>query len=173
MLCRLRGSDLNSVSLLSSNTAGQWNQVFVQPPPEEEVLVGVDLDPRVSLDHTSEKQKIHPVIRAFQQLYHFQVVPEPVAVCCSATELTGSIVGSMCYLGQDFLCLPASSLLHAAVSGDLPGASLLSAAFHCDSHRQSLAGESTCRPFLAGVHRFGGFLKSLEMLEFKLGVFKV
>ncbi|KAK5615712.1 hypothetical protein CRENBAI_023015 [Crenichthys baileyi] len=28
------------------NTAGQWNQVFVQPPPEEEVHVGVDLDPR-------------------------------------------------------------------------------------------------------------------------------
>ncbi|KAM4554114.1 nuclear pore complex protein Nup160 [Fundulus diaphanus] len=28
------------------NTAGQWNQVFVQPPPEEEVSVGVDLDPR-------------------------------------------------------------------------------------------------------------------------------
>ncbi|XP_017292270.1 nuclear pore complex protein Nup160 [Kryptolebias marmoratus] len=28
------------------NTAGQWNQVFVQPPPEEEVPVGVDLDPR-------------------------------------------------------------------------------------------------------------------------------
>ncbi|XP_069028887.1 nuclear pore complex protein Nup160 [Embiotoca jacksoni] len=28
------------------NAAGQWNQVFVQPPPEEEVHVGVDLDPR-------------------------------------------------------------------------------------------------------------------------------
>uniref|UniRef100_A0AAQ5ZZR4 Nucleoporin 160 n=1 Tax=Amphiprion ocellaris TaxID=80972 RepID=A0AAQ5ZZR4_AMPOC len=28
------------------NTAGQWNQVFVQPPPEEEVQIGVDLDPR-------------------------------------------------------------------------------------------------------------------------------
>nr|XP_015820477.2 nuclear pore complex protein Nup160 [Nothobranchius furzeri] len=28
------------------NTAGQWNQIFVQPPPEEEVLVGLDLDPR-------------------------------------------------------------------------------------------------------------------------------
>ncbi|XP_037539262.1 nuclear pore complex protein Nup160 [Nematolebias whitei] len=28
------------------NTTGQWNQVFVQPPPEEEVPVGVDLDPR-------------------------------------------------------------------------------------------------------------------------------
>uniref|UniRef100_A0A1A7YTS7 Nucleoporin 160kDa n=1 Tax=Iconisemion striatum TaxID=60296 RepID=A0A1A7YTS7_9TELE len=28
------------------STAGQWNQVFVQPPPEEEVLVGLDLDPR-------------------------------------------------------------------------------------------------------------------------------
>ncbi|XP_028306669.1 nuclear pore complex protein Nup160 [Gouania willdenowi] len=28
------------------NTAGQWNQVFVQPPPEEEVHVGLDLDPR-------------------------------------------------------------------------------------------------------------------------------
>uniref|UniRef100_A0A3B3XRY5 Nucleoporin 160 n=1 Tax=Poecilia mexicana TaxID=48701 RepID=A0A3B3XRY5_9TELE len=31
------------------NIAGQWNQVFVQPPPEEEVLIGVDLDPRVRL----------------------------------------------------------------------------------------------------------------------------
>lgn len=30
-----------------SNTAGQWNQVFVQPPPEEEVHIGVDQDPRV------------------------------------------------------------------------------------------------------------------------------
>uniref|UniRef100_A0A8C6NZ01 Nucleoporin 160 n=1 Tax=Nothobranchius furzeri TaxID=105023 RepID=A0A8C6NZ01_NOTFU len=29
------------------NTAGQWNQIFVQPPPEEEVLVGLDLDPRI------------------------------------------------------------------------------------------------------------------------------
>uniref|UniRef100_A0A668A4M7 Nucleoporin 160 n=1 Tax=Myripristis murdjan TaxID=586833 RepID=A0A668A4M7_9TELE len=29
------------------NTAGQWNQVFVQPPPEEEVHIGVDQDPRV------------------------------------------------------------------------------------------------------------------------------
>ncbi|XP_061780964.2 nuclear pore complex protein Nup160 [Nerophis lumbriciformis] len=28
------------------NTAGQWNQVFVQPPPEDEVHVGVDQDPR-------------------------------------------------------------------------------------------------------------------------------
>nr|XP_046249005.1 nuclear pore complex protein Nup160 isoform X1 [Scatophagus argus] len=28
------------------NTAGQWNQVFVQPPPEEEVHIGVDQDPR-------------------------------------------------------------------------------------------------------------------------------
>ncbi|XP_076018767.1 nuclear pore complex protein Nup160 [Genypterus blacodes] len=28
------------------NTAGQWNQVFVQPPPEEEVQIGVDQDPR-------------------------------------------------------------------------------------------------------------------------------
>uniref|UniRef100_A0A665UIY1 Nucleoporin 160 n=1 Tax=Echeneis naucrates TaxID=173247 RepID=A0A665UIY1_ECHNA len=28
------------------NTAGQWNQVFVQPPPEEEVHVGMDQDPR-------------------------------------------------------------------------------------------------------------------------------
>nr|XP_057932206.1 nuclear pore complex protein Nup160 [Doryrhamphus excisus] len=28
------------------NTAGQWNQVFVQPPPEDEVYVGVDQDPR-------------------------------------------------------------------------------------------------------------------------------
>ncbi|XP_038561724.1 nuclear pore complex protein Nup160 [Micropterus salmoides] len=28
------------------NTAGQWNQVFVQPPPEEEVHLGVDQDPR-------------------------------------------------------------------------------------------------------------------------------
>ncbi|XP_047451481.1 nuclear pore complex protein Nup160 [Mugil cephalus] len=28
------------------NTGGQWNQVFVQPPPEEEVNVGVDMDPR-------------------------------------------------------------------------------------------------------------------------------
>nr|XP_043873458.1 nuclear pore complex protein Nup160 [Solea senegalensis] len=28
------------------NCAAQWNQVFVQPPPEEEVHVGVDQDPR-------------------------------------------------------------------------------------------------------------------------------
>ncbi|XP_029010164.1 nuclear pore complex protein Nup160 isoform X2 [Betta splendens] len=28
------------------NTAGQWNQVFVQPPPDEEVHIGVDQDPR-------------------------------------------------------------------------------------------------------------------------------
>ncbi|XP_049929502.1 nuclear pore complex protein Nup160 [Epinephelus moara] len=28
------------------NTAGQWNQVFVQPPPEEEVHIGEDQDPR-------------------------------------------------------------------------------------------------------------------------------
>ncbi|XP_071369421.1 nuclear pore complex protein Nup160 [Centroberyx affinis] len=28
------------------NTAGQWNQVFVQPPPEEEIHIGVDQDPR-------------------------------------------------------------------------------------------------------------------------------
>ncbi|KAM9753725.1 nuclear pore complex protein Nup160-like [Menidia menidia] len=28
------------------SAAGQWNQVFVQPPPEEEVPIGVDLDPR-------------------------------------------------------------------------------------------------------------------------------
>ncbi|KAM3610070.1 uncharacterized protein V6R79_024806 [Siganus canaliculatus] len=28
------------------NSAGQWNQVFVQPPPEEEVHLGVDQDPR-------------------------------------------------------------------------------------------------------------------------------
>ncbi|KAM4572900.1 nuclear pore complex protein Nup160 isoform 2-T2 [Odontesthes bonariensis] len=28
------------------NVAGQWNQVFVQPPPEEEVPIGLDLDPR-------------------------------------------------------------------------------------------------------------------------------
>lgn len=30
-----------------SNTASQWNQVFVQPPPEEEVHTGIDQDPRV------------------------------------------------------------------------------------------------------------------------------
>ncbi|XP_068595416.1 nuclear pore complex protein Nup160 [Brachionichthys hirsutus] len=28
------------------NSAGQWNQVFVQPPPEEEVQMGLDQDPR-------------------------------------------------------------------------------------------------------------------------------
>uniref|UniRef100_A0A8C5C1J5 Nucleoporin 160 n=1 Tax=Gadus morhua TaxID=8049 RepID=A0A8C5C1J5_GADMO len=28
------------------NTAGQWNKVFVQPPPEEEVQIGADQDPR-------------------------------------------------------------------------------------------------------------------------------
>ncbi|XP_061578278.1 nuclear pore complex protein Nup160 [Cololabis saira] len=28
------------------NAAGQWNQVFVQPPPEEEVPIATDLDPR-------------------------------------------------------------------------------------------------------------------------------
>ncbi|CAN9498665.1 unnamed protein product [Ophioblennius macclurei] len=28
------------------NSGAQWNQVFVQPPPEDEVIVGVDLDPR-------------------------------------------------------------------------------------------------------------------------------
>uniref|UniRef100_A0A3P8X3L6 Nucleoporin 160 n=1 Tax=Cynoglossus semilaevis TaxID=244447 RepID=A0A3P8X3L6_CYNSE len=28
------------------NSAAQWNQVFVQPPPDEEVHVGVDQDPR-------------------------------------------------------------------------------------------------------------------------------
>ncbi|XP_042267285.1 nuclear pore complex protein Nup160 isoform X1 [Thunnus maccoyii] len=28
------------------NTAGQWNQVFVQPPPDDEVHIGVDQDPR-------------------------------------------------------------------------------------------------------------------------------
>uniref|UniRef100_A0A3Q3JNV8 Nucleoporin 160 n=1 Tax=Monopterus albus TaxID=43700 RepID=A0A3Q3JNV8_MONAL len=28
------------------NAAGQWNQVFVQPPPVEEVHIGVDQDPR-------------------------------------------------------------------------------------------------------------------------------
>ncbi|CAJ1055772.1 nuclear pore complex protein Nup160 [Xyrichtys novacula] len=28
------------------NSTGQWNQVFVQPPPEEEVHIGVDQDPR-------------------------------------------------------------------------------------------------------------------------------
>ncbi|XP_068452615.1 nuclear pore complex protein Nup160 [Clinocottus analis] len=28
------------------NSAGRWNQVFVQPPPAEEVHVGVDQDPR-------------------------------------------------------------------------------------------------------------------------------
>ncbi|KAL4622892.1 nuclear pore complex protein Nup160 [Arapaima gigas] len=28
------------------NVAGQWNQVFVQPPPEEEVNIGADQDPR-------------------------------------------------------------------------------------------------------------------------------
>ncbi len=30
-----------------SNTTGTWNQVFVQPSPEEEVHVGEDQDPRV------------------------------------------------------------------------------------------------------------------------------
>lgn len=40
-------SVINSVTVLCSNTAGQWNQVFVQPPPEEEVHIGVDQDPRV------------------------------------------------------------------------------------------------------------------------------
>nr|XP_023673218.1 nuclear pore complex protein Nup160 [Paramormyrops kingsleyae] len=29
-----------------SNVAGQWNQVFVQPPPEEEIHIGSDQDPR-------------------------------------------------------------------------------------------------------------------------------
>uniref|UniRef100_A0A3B4CKH0 Nucleoporin 160 n=1 Tax=Pygocentrus nattereri TaxID=42514 RepID=A0A3B4CKH0_PYGNA len=28
------------------NTAGMWNQVFVQPPPEEEIHIGLDQDPR-------------------------------------------------------------------------------------------------------------------------------
>ncbi|KAM9816490.1 nuclear pore complex protein Nup160-like [Syngnathus typhle] len=28
------------------NVSGQWNQVFVQPRPEEEVLIGMDQDPR-------------------------------------------------------------------------------------------------------------------------------
>uniref|UniRef100_A0A8D0A5A8 Nucleoporin 160 n=1 Tax=Sander lucioperca TaxID=283035 RepID=A0A8D0A5A8_SANLU len=32
------------------NSAGQWNQVFVQPPPEEEVHIGADQDPRVRPD---------------------------------------------------------------------------------------------------------------------------
>uniref|UniRef100_A0AAR2IT13 Nucleoporin 160 n=1 Tax=Pygocentrus nattereri TaxID=42514 RepID=A0AAR2IT13_PYGNA len=29
------------------NTAGMWNQVFVQPPPEEEIHIGLDQDPRI------------------------------------------------------------------------------------------------------------------------------
>lgn len=34
-----------------SSTAGQWNQVFVQPAPEEEVHIGADQDPRVRQHH--------------------------------------------------------------------------------------------------------------------------
>lgn len=44
--CRLRATVM-CVSCSCSNTAGQWNQVFVQPAPEEEVHIGMDQDPRV------------------------------------------------------------------------------------------------------------------------------
>lgn len=36
------------VFVILRNVAGQWNQVFVQPLPEEEVTVRHDQDPRVS-----------------------------------------------------------------------------------------------------------------------------
>lgn len=32
-----------------SNVAGQWNPVFMQPLPEEEIVIRDDQDPRVSL----------------------------------------------------------------------------------------------------------------------------
>lgn len=43
------------VGVFHSNTAAQWNQVFVQPPPEEEIHIGVDLDPRVRPVQTSNQ----------------------------------------------------------------------------------------------------------------------
>lgn len=43
------------VGMFHSNTAAQWNQVFVQPPPEEEIHIGVDLDPRVRPVQTSNQ----------------------------------------------------------------------------------------------------------------------
>ena len=33
---------------LSSNVAGQWSPVFMQPLPEEEIVIRDDQDPRVS-----------------------------------------------------------------------------------------------------------------------------
>lgn len=39
----------------SRNVAGQWNQVFVQPLPEEEVTVRQDQDPRVSTVEQHQK----------------------------------------------------------------------------------------------------------------------
>uniref|UniRef100_A0A3Q4I347 Nucleoporin 160 n=1 Tax=Neolamprologus brichardi TaxID=32507 RepID=A0A3Q4I347_NEOBR len=42
------------------NTAAQWNQVFVQPPPEEEIHIGVDLDPRVRPVQTSNQCLMDP-----------------------------------------------------------------------------------------------------------------
>lgn len=38
----------SGVMFSSRNVVGQWNQVFVQPLPEEEVTVQHDQDPRVS-----------------------------------------------------------------------------------------------------------------------------
>ncbi|XP_072290755.1 nuclear pore complex protein Nup160 [Eucyclogobius newberryi] len=42
--------DTNSIVIkyiqFEQNVSGQWNQVFTQPPPEDEVHIGIDQDPR-------------------------------------------------------------------------------------------------------------------------------
>lgn len=40
--------EADPVLVIPRNVVGQWNQVFVQPLPEEEVTVRHDQDPRVS-----------------------------------------------------------------------------------------------------------------------------
>uniref|UniRef100_A0A8D3DJM7 Nuclear pore complex protein Nup160 n=1 Tax=Scophthalmus maximus TaxID=52904 RepID=A0A8D3DJM7_SCOMX len=47
------------------NSAGQWNQVFVQPPPEEEVHIGVDQDPRI-FRRDSERISDGPSVTEFE-----------------------------------------------------------------------------------------------------------
>lgn len=45
---------------LCSNVAGQWSPVFMQPLPEEEIVIRDDQDPRVSDAEVLYKEMIYP-----------------------------------------------------------------------------------------------------------------
>lgn len=74
-----------------SNSAAQWNQVFVQPPPDEEVHVGVDQDPRVR-PHSTQGHTVNTQTHL------------AVTVLCVCVFISGDLPGSPLFSCEVLRC---------------------------------------------------------------------